>query len=177
MVFEKAKSYAKKKHYGQFRKFSGQPYITHPTAVAEKLMMLTNDTDIICAAYLHDTLEDTDTTETELKDSFGESITKLVLELTSEDYESLGLRKEVYLSKKINTISQKGRLLKLADRWHNVSDLLDETTPEPFRIRYVEETSYILKHIEFTPTKAEKKLIEEISDIVQETLKKNTNIK
>ena len=175
MDIEKAKEFAKKKHRGQFRKFAeNQPYITHPIAVAEKLMTITDDTDVICAAYLHDTLEDTSTTETELQKNFGETITNLVLELTSEDYESHGLRKEEYLTKKINTISPKGRLLKWADRWHNVSGLLEEETPQWFRIKYAQETSFILEHTEFTPTKPEHMLIQAISHMVQEILEKNS---
>lgn len=54
---KKAYEFAKQLHEGQFRK-SGEPYISHPVAVAEIVAGLGLDTDSICAALLHDTLED-----------------------------------------------------------------------------------------------------------------------
>ena len=70
--------FATKKHEGQ-RRVSGEPYITHPIAVANILLDLGMDYSSVCAALLHDVLEDTDTTEEELRERFGDTITELVL--------------------------------------------------------------------------------------------------
>ncbi len=64
-------------HEGQFRN-SGEAYISHPIAVAEIAAGLGLDTDCICAALLHDTLEDTDTHYGELKEEFGTDVAALV---------------------------------------------------------------------------------------------------
>ena len=64
---------AEKAHEGQLRT-SGDPYITHPLAVASILLDYCMDTDTICAALLHDTVEDTDVTLDELRKKFGEDV-------------------------------------------------------------------------------------------------------
>ena len=76
-IVEKAYRYAMKKHEGQTRK-SGEPYFTHPAQVAYILAEMELDPQSICAALLHDVVEDTDTTHEELAEEFGETITMLV---------------------------------------------------------------------------------------------------
>ena len=66
---------AEKSHTGQTRD-SGEPYITHPVAVAFILLELGMDTDTICAALLHDVVEDTEVTLEELKKMFGSVLPK-----------------------------------------------------------------------------------------------------
>lgn len=68
-MLDKAYSLAKEKHNDQRRK-SGEPYVVHPIEVALILADLHMDIDSLCAALLHDTVEDTDTSTTYLKDSF-----------------------------------------------------------------------------------------------------------
>ena len=72
-----ALSYASFKHSSQVRE-SGEPYIVHPIAVAEILLEYGIDAGMICAALLHDVLEDTDTKITELKSVFGGEVAELV---------------------------------------------------------------------------------------------------
>ena len=62
--------YAAKKHGDQKRK-SGEPYLIHPIAVAEILMSYNMDADTVCAGLLHDTIEDTETTEEDIAKLFG----------------------------------------------------------------------------------------------------------
>ena len=76
-----ASTIANKSHKNQFRQ-SGDPYITHPLRVAKHLILYNFDTNTICAALLHDVLEDTNTTEQELIQLFGKDITNLVLGVT-----------------------------------------------------------------------------------------------
>lgn len=73
----KAYHYAEKLHQGQKRQ-SGEPYITHPLNVAYILAEMHADTDTICAALLHDTIEDTDITKEELAREFGPDVANLV---------------------------------------------------------------------------------------------------
>lgn len=75
---EKVKELAKKAHEGQFRKGSGQPYIEHPAAVAKILTDMGAPEDVICAGWLHDTVEDTDVTLEQVISEFGEHVGQLV---------------------------------------------------------------------------------------------------
>ena len=73
--------FAAKKHGDQKRK-TGEPYITHPMAVAEILMQIGMDADTVSAGLLHDTLEDTDTTEEEISTVFGKEVGEMVQAVT-----------------------------------------------------------------------------------------------
>ena len=73
----RAYNYAKSKHGDQKRK-SGEPYIIHPVQVAYTLAGLELDTDTICAALLHDVVEDTDTTNEDLIREFGAPVAEMV---------------------------------------------------------------------------------------------------
>ena len=72
-----AYEFAAKAHANQVRS-SGEPYITHPLAVSYILLELGMDTDTICAAMLHDVVEDTDVTLEEIKKLFGQDVAMLV---------------------------------------------------------------------------------------------------
>ena len=69
--------YAEKAHDGQMRQ-SGEPYITHPIAVAQILVELGMDTETICAGLLHDVVEDTSSTIEEIKKIFGADVALMV---------------------------------------------------------------------------------------------------
>ncbi|MFI6478700.1 HD domain-containing protein [Nonomuraea sp. NPDC050663] len=96
-------------HRGQLRK-SGEPYITHPEAVARILTELGagDDTVLICAALLHDVLDDTACPQEQLRAEFGDEITDLVLEVQGFAYDTS------------QPVSERCRTLKLADRLHNM---------------------------------------------------------
>jgi GTP pyrophosphokinase len=120
-VVEKAYQIAKRAHEGQLRK-SGEPYITHPLAVAEILSELGIGAKTIAAALLHDTVEDTDYSLDELRSDFGDEVALLVDGVTKldklkygEDAQAETVRKMVVaMSRDIRVI-----LIKLADRLHN----------------------------------------------------------
>ena len=76
-IIRKAYEFANELHKGQMRQ-SGEPYITHPLSVADILSEMHADRDTICAALLHDTLEDTDTTKEEIAELFNKEIANLV---------------------------------------------------------------------------------------------------
>ena len=79
-----AGTYAEKAHMGQVRKYTGEPYIVHPSAVAELLRLNYKDTteEMYMAALLHDTVEDTDATHEEIARFFGDKVSELVRGLT-----------------------------------------------------------------------------------------------
>ena len=123
-LIEKAFDFALSAHKSQ-RRHSGDPYITHPLAVADILLSLKLDTSTIVTGLLHDTLEDTLTTENDLKDEFGEEVVKLVngvtklskIETYTENkFQAENFRKLILaMSKDIRVL-----LVKLADRLHNM---------------------------------------------------------
>jgi len=167
-MISEAEAFATKKHEGQMRKFEPQPYIVHPKRVAEivrKFKQSHKINELIAAALLHDTLEDTDTNEQELERLFGKLIASLVKQLGSDKEKIKEKGKKEYLAEKMSDPEQMDSwalVIKLADRLDNVSDL-DYAKPE-FAKRYKEETNYILDAIEKKRklSETQKKLIKAI---------------
>lgn len=136
-----AYTFAEKKHHGQLRK-SGDPYFTHVVEVAKNCASFGMDTSTIIAALLHDTLEDTETTEEEVKELFGEEVLFLVKGVTKlGKLKYQGRERHVEsLRKFFVAIAEDIRVLiiKLADRLHNVSTL-EHVRPDK-RVRIAIET-------------------------------------
>lgn len=146
-ISEIAKKFAIQKHNGQTRK-NGNPYIVHPISVANllgKYKKSHNIDRLIATAYLHDTLEDTDTSYYELVDTFGYDIAGLVMELTTDKNMKDEIGKNKYLAYKLNSMTKWALAIKLCDRLDNISDL--EEMDENFRKRYLEETIFIIDYI------------------------------
>lgn len=125
IVLLKAAHFAAEKHRGQTRKDADKsPYINHPLSVALLIAETGGvyDTYVLAAALLHDTIEDTDTTEAELEKEFGGRVLSLVLEVTDDK----SLPKKVRKQKQIEHaehLSQDAVLIKLADKITNVRDI------------------------------------------------------
>jgi GTP pyrophosphokinase len=122
---ERAYGVAAHWHKDQKRK-SGDPYITHPLAVATILAELGMNTETICAALLHDTVEDTAYTLAELRSEFGEDVAALVDGVTKLDKVKYGASAEAETVRKmVVAMSRDIRVLviKLADRLHNMRTL------------------------------------------------------
>ncbi|GLQ50305.1 bifunctional GTP diphosphokinase/guanosine-3',5'-bis(diphosphate) 3'-diphosphatase [Dyella flava] len=114
-------------HEGQMRK-SGEPYITHPIAVAGILAEMGMDAETIIAAILHDTLEDTSLSRTALAGEFGETVAELVDGVTKLDKMRFSSRQEAdaeSFRKMLLAMARDLRviLIKLADRLHNMRTL------------------------------------------------------
>ncbi len=122
---ERAYTVAAHWHRDQRRK-SGDPYITHPLAVATILAELGMNTETICAALLHDTVEDTDYTLDELRSVFGEDVAALVDGVTKLDKVKYGASAEAETVRKMVVAMSKDirvLVIKLADRLHNMRTL------------------------------------------------------
>ena len=115
--------FACKKHGTQARK-TGEPYITHPFAVAGTLMNLGMDADTICAGLLHDTVEDTDTTLEEIEKLFGKEVAIMVDGVTKISHitDNKSIQEAETIKKMFFAMSKDVRviLIKLADKLHNM---------------------------------------------------------
>ncbi|MCB1023532.1 MAG: bifunctional (p)ppGpp synthetase/guanosine-3',5'-bis(diphosphate) 3'-pyrophosphohydrolase [Acidobacteria bacterium] len=139
----KAAVFAAKKHKRQTRKgANAEPYIIHPLEVANMLIEIggVTDTDIIAAAIMHDTIEDTETTSEELTSLFGKNVCEYVLEVTDDK----SLPKDERKLKQIEHaphLSPGAKQIKLADKISNIRDVSDNP-PENWaidrRIEYIE---------------------------------------
>ncbi len=124
----KALSFAAYKHRHQRRKgVKAIPYINHPIALADLLVRTANISDpaTIATALLHDTVEDTCTTNEELKTEFGSAIAKLVAELTDDK----SLPSEVRKRRQVEhapSLSPRARMVKLADKTCNLRDVVQD---------------------------------------------------
>ncbi len=123
----KAVAFAAEKHRLQKRKdVEASPYINHPVAVASTLFHAGGVTDVraLCAALLHDTIEDTQTTPEELEREFGREIKDIVLEVTDDKKLPKEARKQGQIDKAA-TLSLPAKLVKLGDKICNLKDVAD----------------------------------------------------
>jgi guanosine-3',5'-bis(diphosphate) 3'-pyrophosphohydrolase len=123
----KALSFAARKHRDQRRKDdNGSPYINHPIALANVLCIEAGieDAEILCAALLHDTVEDTDTSPEELGALFGEVIRDIVMEVTDDQRLPKRERKRMQIVHAAGA-SPQAQLVKLADKICNLRDIAD----------------------------------------------------
>lgn len=114
---KKAMDIAVRAHGSQARKYSGQPYIVHPAEVAALVRSVHHTEDMLAAAWLHDTLEDTDLDPRVIREELGESVLDLVLMLTDVSVKSDGNRKVRKEIDRVHTskASPSAKTVKLAD--------------------------------------------------------------
>ncbi|WP_029137280.1 RelA/SpoT family protein [Nakamurella lactea] len=143
-LLQRAYEVAEKAHRGQFRK-SGDPYITHPLAVATILADLGMDSTTLVAALLHDTVEDTPYTYADVEREFGSEVAHLVDGVTKLDKVRFGDATEAEtIRKMIIAMAQDPRVLviKLADRLHNMRTM--RFLPPDKQARKARETLEVL---------------------------------
>ena len=130
-LYEKAYEFAKKKH-GTQKRIGGDPYITHPVAVAKILKKEGYNIEYLIVALFHDLLEDTDATEDEIRSIAGEEVLQAVKLLTKEK----GYDMQTYVTRiRQNPIAY---AVKGADRLHNLRTA--SCTSRHFRQKYITET-------------------------------------
>jgi guanosine-3',5'-bis(diphosphate) 3'-pyrophosphohydrolase len=121
----KALKFSALKHRNQRRKdVDASPYINHPISLASILCNEAHVTDIevICGALLHDTVEDTETTPEELESEFGPIIKNIVMDVTDDTSLTRQERKQAQIDHAAH-ISEKAKLVKLADKISNLRDV------------------------------------------------------
>ncbi len=124
-IIFKALSFAALKHRDQRRKnIEASPYINHPIDLVNVLVNegQVTDTDVIVAAILHDTVEDTDTAYAELEKEFGKAIADIVNEVTDDTSLGKEKRKQQQIDRAAHASFQ-ARLVKLADKICNLRDM------------------------------------------------------
>ena len=124
--FEEAIQYAVEKHAGMMRKRESIPFILHPLEVATIVGTMSTDEDLLAAAVLHDTIEDTDATAEEIESRFGARVAMLVASETENKRpeipagESWRMRKEESLKELEETTDMDVKILWLADKLANM---------------------------------------------------------
>jgi guanosine-3',5'-bis(diphosphate) 3'-pyrophosphohydrolase len=122
----RALAFAADKHRHQRRKDAeASPYINHPIALANVLVEEggVEDIEVLCAALLHDTIEDTDTTHEELVNAFGSRIAHIVAEVTDDKNLKSEERKRLQIEH-APKLSVEAKLVKLADKTCNLRDIV-----------------------------------------------------
>jgi GTP pyrophosphokinase len=161
----RAYDYAQEKHEGQMRS-SGDPYFSHPVAVAEILAGMHLDSATIATALLHDTVEDTSASIEDIQKKFGDEVARLVegvTKLSKIKLKTAEMQQAENFRKLVLAMSEDIRILmiKLADRLHNMQTLSFLPKPEK-RARIAHET------LELYAPLAERLGIHDIKDALQD---------
>jgi GTP diphosphokinase / guanosine-3',5'-bis(diphosphate) 3'-diphosphatase len=120
-----ARAFAQHKHRDQLRKYSKQPYIVHLDSVVRILRAHgVEDPQVLAAAYLHDTVEDTETTIEEVYNEFGEEVAKLVYWLTDAEQGRRKIRK-IMSAWRLGGAPWDAKIIKLADFIDNTDDICE----------------------------------------------------
>ena len=161
VTFMQAISFAAKKHKLQKRKGADEePYVNHVLEVANLLANVgkVEDFDVLIAAVLHDTVEDTETTEAEITEKFGENVGKIVMEVTDDKSLPKARRKELQIEHAPH-LSTGAKLIKLGDKISNIRDVT-ENPPDDWskqrRLEYVEWGEKVISGLRGTNENLEK---------------------
>lgn len=136
-LVQRAYEYAKAAHEAvdQRRKYTDEPYIVHPVAVARLLESLGYSDEVLCAALLHDTVEDTNVTQEDIEREFGPDVSSLVEMVTDTAKPEDGNRKTRMAINRAHTAlaSPEGKTIKAADINDNWSSILEHSKGFAFK--------------------------------------------
>ncbi|WKA60499.1 HD domain-containing protein [Planococcus shenhongbingii] len=122
-LIEKAIQFAAVKHAGQLRKGTDIPYISHPFAVGMMLQKAGESDEVVAAGILHDTLEDTATTEEEVKVVFGEIVLELIKSASEPDKTLPWEDRKRHTISKLASLSRNELAIITADKLHNLRSI------------------------------------------------------
>lgn len=148
---EEAREFARQAHEGQYRKYKNEEYIEHPIRVARLVKTVPHSPEMVCAAYLHDVVEDTAVVMEEIQQRFGDKIAELVKELTDvyvkKNYPHLNRknRKEKEVER-LSEISPEAKTIKLADVIDNTRDIV--LNDPNFARKYVPEMEALVEALQ-----------------------------
>lgn len=125
-LIERAARFAAEAHAGQRRKYTGEPYAEHPFRVAQMVAAVTADPCVVAAALLHDTVEDTPVSDSDIRRLFGDRVADLVAEVTDVSRPEDGNRKtrKALDRDHLARASAEGQTIKLADLIDNSDSIL-----------------------------------------------------
>ena len=169
----KAAHFAAHKHRDQRRKDKEvSPYINHPISVAKIISEIGNveDPEVLAAALLHDTLEDTETTHKELVENFGARVCHLVQEVTDDKDLDKPIRKQLQIEH-AKEISEGAALIKLGDKISNVTDITKTPPTNWDNMRRLEYFEWAEKVINNCP-----KVNEALENHFAEVVRKGKNL-
>ncbi len=152
-MVEKAATFAARSHEGAYRKGTKIPYIVHPLETAVIVSVMASDEELICAALLHDVVEDAGVTEEELREQFGQRVAELVMEETEDKTKSWKERKSSTISH-LEHASMDCKILVLADKLSNLRStardyfLMGDEIWERFNEKNKSEHAWYYKGIE-----------------------------
>ncbi len=140
-----AVDFAAKAHSEQRRKYTDEPYVNHCIAVAARVAEVTEDAEVIAAALLHDTLEDTEATAEQISATFGQRVVDLVLQVTDvsrPDDGNRAVRKEID-RQHLALATPEAKTIKLADLINNSSNICEHDPA--FGAIYMKEKAALLE--------------------------------
>jgi (p)ppGpp synthase/HD superfamily hydrolase len=142
---QKAIEFATMAHGGQVRKYTGEPYVTHPIAVSKIVKTVTDDEEMIAAAILHDVIEDCDVSREWLIEQFGVVISTLVYQVSDISLPHHGNRafRKGMDREWLSCACNKAQTIKLADLIHNSQSIL--VADEAFAKVYMAEKRELLQ--------------------------------
>ena len=125
-VLDRAIIFAVKAHSGTERRGKGYPYIVHPMEAVEIVSTMTDDQELLAAAALHDTVEDTDVTAEQIREEFGDRVAELVASETDQIPGQAGKEEETWHARKQAAIdrlaaaSRDAKIVALGDKLSNM---------------------------------------------------------
>jgi (p)ppGpp synthase/HD superfamily hydrolase len=142
---EKAKQFCIEKHKNQKRKYTDEPYHVHPVEVMEIVKTINHTEEMLIAALLHDTVEDTETTFDEIEQLFGKEVMELVECLTDVSKPADGNREKRKEMDRLHTqkASQNAKTIKLADLISNTRSIVEHD--QDFAKIYMKEKNKLLE--------------------------------
>ena len=160
------KKFAQEKHKNQKRKDGVTPYSDHLEGVVNRLKNLgVTDKDVLCAAWLHDIIEDTDVTFDQINERFGREVAVIVLSL-SKDQNILKKDREIQYINQLKDASFQTKLIKLCDISANLKDLANAPISKTQKNKQIKKILHYLRIIknDIIENKSEYPKIQEIID-------------
>ncbi len=162
----KAQKFACKKHKNQKRKDGITPFSDHLEGVVNRLKNLgISNQDVLCAAWLHDTIEDTDTSFDEINEIFGNTISVLVLSLTKDSELSKKERETQYIQQLKDSTLQ-AKIIKFCDISANLKDIANAPISKTQKNKQIKKLFHYLRVIkkELSEIKSEYPKMQELID-------------
>lgn len=166
-LIEKAKLFAARAHTGQVRKYTGEPYVSHCLEVARIVESVGGTESMICAALLHDTVEDTGTPLSHITQEFGEKVSTLVAWLTDVSIASDGNRRQRKEIDRQHTAlaPAEAKTIKLADLISNSKTIVEHD--KDFAKVYIREKILLLEVLK----EGNPQLYQQAEDLVKKAVK------